>query len=223
MAKLLPVNPMNAAVSAPSQVGVPPESHVTPAYAPTADAVAMAVSTVAPLTPIAAPHIPKTKGQATMMIAPPATTATAATAAAIHPFSSGLLEFNQHDVASLTPHTVGFPPPHRSMAAPVGSVYRVGLFVTYGYRFSVCGAPRAPSTGSIDVNRPVRASYCRARRYVRPDSRSLRSPRNRYRSVAASGPETSHARPNGSYDAENATDLAASVIRHVEPKASVWT
>src|SRR3990170_224134 len=103
MAKLLPVNPMMAAFSAPSQVGVPPESHVTPAYAPTADAVAMAVSTVAPLTPIAAPHIPKTAGQATMMIAHAATTATAVTAAAINPFSSGLLEFNQHDVASLTP------------------------------------------------------------------------------------------------------------------------
>jgi len=51
----------------------------------------------------------------------------------------------------------------------------------------------------------VRASYWRARRYVSPDSRSLRSPRKRYRSVAARGPDRSDAWPNGSYEAENAT------------------
>ena len=50
-------------------------------------------------------------------------------------------------------------------------------------------------------------SYCRARRYTKPDSVSFRSPRKRYRSDAAREPVVPHGRPNGSYDVLKAVAL----------------
>src|SRR5688572_32924651 len=94
--------------------------------------------------------------------------------------------------------------------SPVGSVYRAGLFTTYGYRFRVCGMPRAPRTGSRDVNRPVEGSYWRARRYVCPVTVSFRSPRNVYLSDEARDPDVPHGRPKGSYDVEKTVAFAAS-------------
>ena len=81
-------------------------------------------------------------------------------------------------------YTAGLSRPGRSrkkkkmnqMKCPVGSVYAMGLFTTYAYRFWSWGIERRPRRSSGLRKRPIVGSYQRECRYIRFGVASRYSP-----------------------------------------------
>src|SRR3972149_4635480 len=125
------------------------------------------VNTVAPVAGVAA--VPSPAAPAKARLAPnvsPARKPAAAPASAAFQQSSPP-KIRQPAPPLMNPRSPPMPAAIPLRTCPVGSVYAMGLFTTYAYRFWSCGIDRRPRRAAALRKRPIVGAYHREGREIR--------------------------------------------------------